>query len=174
MGIVGITGGVDTHADVHVAAVIDHNGGLLGVESFPADQAGYADLLGWLVGFGEVEQIPSSNATTSGSSSICIPRSLTYQLDFSSVSNCSTMFRFQPLPGSGKNPAPIGGRFSEAKRIDSSALSRRQYSAKSSVSDTRTLAALVNSRVIRAPYRLTQPASVCVPYGRLIDQITGV
>ena len=57
MGIVGITGGVDTHADVHVAAAIDRNGGLLGVESFPADRAGYEELLGWLAGFGEVEQI---------------------------------------------------------------------------------------------------------------------
>ena len=57
MRIVGITGGVDTHADVHVAAAIDSNGGLLGVESFPADETGYAELLGWLVGFGEVEQV---------------------------------------------------------------------------------------------------------------------
>jgi transposase len=57
MRSVGITGGVDTHADNHVAAAIDRNGGLLGVESFPADHAGYEELLGWLVGFGEVEQI---------------------------------------------------------------------------------------------------------------------
>ncbi len=57
MSIVGVTGGVDTHADVHVAAAIDHNGGLLGVESFPADPAGYEELLGWLVGFGSVEQV---------------------------------------------------------------------------------------------------------------------
>ena len=57
MRIVGVTGGVDTHADVHVAAAVDHNGGLLGIESFPADRAGYGELLGWLVGFGEVEQI---------------------------------------------------------------------------------------------------------------------
>jgi len=57
MRIVGVTGGVDTHADTHVAAAIDDNGGLLGVESFPADQTGYEELLGWLVGFGEVEQV---------------------------------------------------------------------------------------------------------------------
>ena len=57
MGIVEVTGGVDTHADTHVAAAIDHNGGLLGVESFGADQAGYEELLGWLVGFGPVQQI---------------------------------------------------------------------------------------------------------------------
>lgn len=57
MSIVGITGGVDTHADVHVAAAVDHNGGLLGVESFPADLAGYESLLGWLTGFGRVTRI---------------------------------------------------------------------------------------------------------------------
>ena len=57
MSMVGVTGGVDTHADVHVAAAIDHNGGLLGVESFTADRAGYESLVGWLVGFGEVEQV---------------------------------------------------------------------------------------------------------------------
>jgi transposase len=49
-----ITGGVDTHADVHVAAALDRIGGLLGVREFPATAAGYARLLGWLGGFGDV------------------------------------------------------------------------------------------------------------------------
>jgi transposase len=49
-----ITGGVDTHADVHVAAALDPIGGLLGVQEFPATRAGYAALLGWLGGFGTV------------------------------------------------------------------------------------------------------------------------
>jgi len=49
-----ITGGVDTHADVHVAAALDPIGGLLGVEEFPATPAGYARLPGWLGGFGTV------------------------------------------------------------------------------------------------------------------------
>jgi transposase len=49
-----ITGGVDTHAEVHVAAALDQIGGLLGVREFPATTAGYARLLGWLVGFGTV------------------------------------------------------------------------------------------------------------------------
>jgi hypothetical protein len=35
-----ITGGVDTHADVHVAAALDPIGGLLGVGEFPATAAG--------------------------------------------------------------------------------------------------------------------------------------
>jgi transposase len=49
-----ITGGVDTHADVHVAAALDPVGGLLGVREFPATPGGYARLLGWLGGFGTV------------------------------------------------------------------------------------------------------------------------
>ena len=52
-----ITGGVDTHADQHVAAAIDHNGGVLGTESFPADGAGYEALLAWLVSHGVVERV---------------------------------------------------------------------------------------------------------------------
>ena len=47
-----ITGGVDTHLDVHVAAAIDGNGGELGVESFPTTTAGFAELHAWLCSFG--------------------------------------------------------------------------------------------------------------------------
>ena len=57
MSIVRVTGGVDTHADVHVVAAIDANGGVLGIESFPADTAGYEDLAGWLAGFGSVTRV---------------------------------------------------------------------------------------------------------------------
>ena len=49
-----ITGGVDTHADLHVAAALDPLGGLLGVQEFPATATGYAQLLGWLGGFGTI------------------------------------------------------------------------------------------------------------------------
>ena len=49
-----ITGGVDTHADVHVAAALDPVGGLLGVREFPVSPAGYAGLLSWLGGFGTI------------------------------------------------------------------------------------------------------------------------
>ena len=49
-----ITGGVDTHAGMHVAAALDPLGGLLGVREFPAVLAGYARLVQWLGGFGTV------------------------------------------------------------------------------------------------------------------------
>ena len=44
--------GVDTHKDVHVAAVISVLGVLLGTASFPATAAGYQQLLRWATGFG--------------------------------------------------------------------------------------------------------------------------
>jgi transposase len=47
-----VTGGVDTHADVHVAAAVDANGGVLGVESFATTPAGYRELYSWLETFG--------------------------------------------------------------------------------------------------------------------------
>src|SRR5450755_529840 len=49
-----VTGGVDTHADTHMAAALDPVGGLLGVQEFPATAAGYGRLLDWLGGFGVV------------------------------------------------------------------------------------------------------------------------
>jgi len=52
-----ITGGVDTHLDVHVAAALDERGALLGVESFPTTGDGYKKLLGWLSEFGPVELV---------------------------------------------------------------------------------------------------------------------
>ena len=52
-----ITGGVDTHLDVHVAAALDERGAQLGVESFAATAAGYRELLGWLEGFGTLELV---------------------------------------------------------------------------------------------------------------------
>jgi transposase len=39
-----VTGGVDSHLDVHVAAAVDANGGVLGVESFATTPTGYAEL----------------------------------------------------------------------------------------------------------------------------------
>ena len=44
--------GVDTHKDVHVAAVISVLGVLLDTASFPATAAGYRQLQGWASGFG--------------------------------------------------------------------------------------------------------------------------
>jgi transposase len=52
-----ITGGVDTHLDVHVAAALDERGALLAVGSFATTPAGYRQLLAWLRSFGAVELV---------------------------------------------------------------------------------------------------------------------
>jgi transposase len=53
----GVTGGVDTHLDAHVAAALDPLGRLIGTESFAADAGGYKALFAWLEGFGHVTKI---------------------------------------------------------------------------------------------------------------------
>jgi transposase len=61
MTIVGgtrtVTGGIDTHGEVHVAAALDEVGGLLGTESFEANPGGYSALFSWLNQFGTVTKV---------------------------------------------------------------------------------------------------------------------
>jgi transposase len=50
----GLVVGVDTHKDVHVAAVLDQLGRRLAVRGFPATDAGNMQLADWLAGLGPV------------------------------------------------------------------------------------------------------------------------
>lgn len=52
-----VTGGVDTHKDVHIAAAIDQLGRILGSRSFPATRSGYRQLLCWLLKFGNLSKV---------------------------------------------------------------------------------------------------------------------
>jgi transposase len=52
-----VIGGVDTHKDVHVVAVIDSQGRRLGSRPFAANAKGYKEALAFLEGFGEVQRI---------------------------------------------------------------------------------------------------------------------
>ena len=63
----GVTGGVDTHLDVHVAAALDPLGGLLGTERFETNSAGYKALLSWLETFGDVTKIGIEGTGSYGS-----------------------------------------------------------------------------------------------------------
>src|ERR1700722_8683862 len=63
----GVTGGVDTHLDVHVAAALDPLGGLLGTERFETNSAGYKALLGWLGTFGDVAKVGVEGTGSYGS-----------------------------------------------------------------------------------------------------------
>jgi transposase len=63
-----VTGGVDTHLEVNVAAVVDQVGGLLGVESFPTTVKGNDQLLKWMAGFGPVAQVGVEGTSSYGAS----------------------------------------------------------------------------------------------------------
>ena len=52
-----VYGGVDTHKEFHVAAVVDEVGRILGTDTFPATAAGYRRLLKWLERHGEVVKV---------------------------------------------------------------------------------------------------------------------
>jgi transposase len=52
-----ITGGVDTHADTHHAAVVLMNGRRLADRQFPATAAGYEALLEWMLSFGRLHAV---------------------------------------------------------------------------------------------------------------------
>ena len=52
-----VYGGVDTHKDFHVAAVIDDIGRILGTETFPANAAGYRRLERWLERHGQIAKV---------------------------------------------------------------------------------------------------------------------
>ncbi len=53
----GIYGGVDTHLETHVAAVVDSTGRIVAVESFRADGTGYRSLAVWMAGHGELVRV---------------------------------------------------------------------------------------------------------------------
>jgi transposase len=52
-----VFGGVDTHKDVHVAAVIDERGKILDVGHFPTTTSGYGQLLAWLHSHGQLQSV---------------------------------------------------------------------------------------------------------------------
>ncbi len=52
-----VTGGVDTHSRVHVAAVVNTIGKILATSSFPVTTAGYQALLAWMRSFGTLSAV---------------------------------------------------------------------------------------------------------------------
>ena len=52
-----VVGGVDTHRDVHVVAVVDQTGRVLGSAEFPSTTAGHRRLLRWLQRHGDVAMV---------------------------------------------------------------------------------------------------------------------
>jgi transposase len=57
-----VVGGVDSHADAHHVAALDHRGALLSTKAFPTTTPGYSQLLDWLSGFGKIDVVAVESA----------------------------------------------------------------------------------------------------------------
>jgi transposase len=53
----GVVGGVDTHKDLHVAAVVDEHDRILGSQCFAATRHGYKQMLAWMRSFGQLRRV---------------------------------------------------------------------------------------------------------------------
>ena len=52
-----IIGGVDTHKDLHVAAVVDAQDRVIATESFTTTRAGYRAMLRWMRAHGDIARV---------------------------------------------------------------------------------------------------------------------
>lgn len=52
-----VVGGVDTHKDLHVAAVVDEQDRLLETRSFATTRQGYRQMLAWMCSFGDLQRV---------------------------------------------------------------------------------------------------------------------
>ncbi|EGK6273183.1 IS110 family transposase, partial [Escherichia coli] len=52
-----VVGGVDTHKDLHVAAVVDQNNKVLGTQFSSTTRQGYRQMLTWMTSFGALKRI---------------------------------------------------------------------------------------------------------------------
>ena len=57
--------------DTHVAVALDGLGRRLGSKTFPATDAGYAELVAWAEGFGRLDQVGVEGSESSGGSLAC-------------------------------------------------------------------------------------------------------
>ena len=65
-----IFGGVDTHKDLHVAAVVDEQDRVLGTQSFASTRQGYRQMLAWMRSFGEVKRVGVESTGSYGHSKL--------------------------------------------------------------------------------------------------------
>ncbi len=61
-----VVGGVDTHKDLHVAAVVDDQDRFLASQSFATTRQGYRLMLEWMRSFGDLQRVGIESTGTYG------------------------------------------------------------------------------------------------------------
>ncbi|WP_444545262.1 IS110 family transposase [Streptomyces cinerochromogenes] len=137
--------GMDTHGEVHVAAVVSPLGKILGTESFPATVAGYRRLLVWARKRGTVRRAGVEGTGTFGAGLSRYP--LTQQIQVFEVNRpdrtaCRLLGKSDPLDAQAAARAVLSGRTrAQAKSGDGPVHGARIYKlAKDSAVKARTQA----------------------------------
>lgn len=65
-----IVGGVDTHKDLHVAAVVDDQDRVVETRCFATTRQGYRQMLAWMRSFGDLQRIGVESAAMAPASSV--------------------------------------------------------------------------------------------------------
>ena len=65
-----VVGGVDTHKDLHVTAVVDDRDRVLGSQCFATTRQGYKQMLAWMRSFGTLQRIGVEATGTYGASAL--------------------------------------------------------------------------------------------------------
>ena len=90
-----VIGGVDTHADTHVAAALDLQGRLIAVRPFPSTPQG-CQLLDWLRGLGRIQSVGVEGTGSYGAG-------LTRHLQAAGIT-VSSIKDITPIPHNGCRP----------------------------------------------------------------------
>ncbi len=70
-----VVGGVDTHKDLHVAAVVDEHDGVLARRCLPTTRHGYKQMLAWMRSFGVLQRVGVEATGTYGAGLLrCLQR----------------------------------------------------------------------------------------------------
>ena len=69
-----VVGGVDTHKDLHVAAVVDDRDRVLASASFAATRQGYRQMLAWMRSFGSLRRVGVESTGSYGAGLLRFPQ----------------------------------------------------------------------------------------------------
>lgn len=59
-------GGIDTHKDLHMAALVDERGAVIGTHAFSTTRAGYRALVRWMAGAGQLQRVGAEQTGSYG------------------------------------------------------------------------------------------------------------
>jgi transposase len=169
-----VTVGVDSHKDVHVAAIVDSIGQILATTQIPTTERGYGQLVRWAQGFGQVERFGVEGTGSFAAGLTRYLRERDYQVVEVNRPNRQRRRRqgkSDPVDAEGAARAALSGEASGAPKAANSTVEmiRVLRVARRSASKARTQAAnQLDSLVVTAPDELRRQLRTLAP-DRLVE-----